>query len=84
VGAVQRGVEPDRADPAVHQARVVAGGDRLAAAADPAREEVVPWLAATLADPPRDRVAGLLGQLELYRTASLALQHRGARPDAPA
>src|SRR5690242_8381173 len=46
MGAIEPRIQPDRTDPAIHQPGVVAGGDRLPAAPDPAWEKVVLRLAA--------------------------------------
>lgn len=72
-------VQSNRANPAVHQARVVSRGQMLVLA-DPAREQVVAWLAILLRDPLQDRLAGLFGDLELHRAACHSLHNRGARP----
>jgi hypothetical protein len=49
---------------------------------EPAWEQKLLWLKPTLFDPPRDRLPGLLRDLELYRTLGLLLHGCGPGCDS--
>jgi hypothetical protein len=79
VGAVGKGIEPDRAEPGSQQAGVLARrhGRR---SIDPAWKERLTLVQVLLLQPATYSLAGLLGDLELNRPARLPLHDSGSGP----
>jgi hypothetical protein len=77
VCAVEAGVQADAADPARHEARVLAGRDAPAGAAAP-REEEFAWPLARELQVGINCLASLLRQFESHRPAGLLLAHAGS------